>query len=201
MSTSSVMNRTGTAQARRGQAGVLPSPPAATASARVRAVGSVGDGGSAGLRPGLQRGTGVDAAVRRRSVAAASRSRLRLAPFVVLVCTLLAAGLISLLLINTALAQDAFVIQKLQTEQARHAERESALGEQLSGLNAPQNVAREAQKSGLVPSTNAPCFAKPGQQWTCADQAGQSQPRSQSAPASTATPAANGQEAAPASTP
>ncbi len=160
MSTSTVLDRPTTQPGPTSSRLAAPSRSTRMAPGRGRTPGSAGTSGLTG--PG-----GRGATPKRTSPR--TRPGLRLAPFVVAVCLLLAAGLVGLLLLNTVLAQDAFVIQNLQTQQARNAEKENALAEQLSARNAPQEVARRAQAQGLVPDPNAPCFVWVNQARVCTD--------------------------------
>lgn len=82
-------------------------------------------------------------------------------PFVGLVCGVIAAGLLGLLLLNTVLAQDAFVSSSLQTQAARLAEQEAALRDQLARAAAPMALAKQAKAEGLVPAGDAPAFLAP----------------------------------------
>jgi hypothetical protein len=82
-----------------------------------------------------------------------------LAPFVAVVIGLLVAGLATLLLLNTLLAQDAFRLHDLQQSGALLAEREQALERELTALESPGSVAERAEGLGMVPTT-APLFLR-----------------------------------------
>src|SRR4051794_2834231 len=97
-----------------GQAGRAPGRPAATAQR-----GPAPAGRSAG-RAGVAR--------RRRSPRA---------PFVLLVLALLAGGLATMLLLNTVLAQGAFVRARLEQRSAQLADTEQRLTGELAVLNSP----------------------------------------------------------------
>jgi hypothetical protein len=107
-------------------------------------------------------------APRRR--APASRSRLALvpapvrarrAPFVVLLLVLLASGLVGLLLLNTASAQDSFRLHTLQDEDAALQQQQQALTSMADGLDDPSRLAARAASLGLVPG-DPPVFLPRG---------------------------------------
>ena len=79
------------------------------------------------------------------------------APFVLLVAGLLSAGLITLLLLNTALTEGSFKLSALQREQAALADRAQAIEEELARLQAPQRLADRARALGMVPA-ESPVF-------------------------------------------
>lgn len=80
-------------------------------------------------------------------------------PFVLLVAGLLAAGLLGLLLLNTVLAQDAFVVHDLQKQSALLTDREQALQQDVAAEASPERLAARARALGLVPSEN-PVFLR-----------------------------------------
>jgi outer membrane biosynthesis protein TonB len=88
--------------------------------------------------------------------------RARRAPFVVLVLVLLASGLVGLLLLNTASAQDAFRLHALQSEQATLEQQRQAYARSDDGLSDPARLAARARALGLVPG-GTPVFLAPGQ--------------------------------------
>lgn len=87
--------------------------------------------------------------------------RARRAPFVALILGILLAGLIGLLLLNTASAQDAFRLHRLEASAAETADAKQALTEQVNKLTGPSGLAEQAQRMGMVP-VGAPTFWKPG---------------------------------------
>jgi hypothetical protein len=87
-------------------------------------------------------------------------ARLRRGPFVALIVTLLASGLLGLLLLNTVLAQDAFVIHDLERRTAVLSDREQALKEEVAIQESPERLARRAQGLGMVP-LSSPAFIGP----------------------------------------
>lgn len=88
--------------------------------------------------------------------------RARRAPFVALVLVLLAGGLVGLLLLNTASAQDAFRLHTLQSEQASLEQQREALAQSADGLSDPARLAARARALGLV-AGGTPIFLAPGQ--------------------------------------
>ncbi|MET7300084.1 hypothetical protein [Embleya sp. NPDC005575] len=104
------------------------------------------------------------------SGAARTMTRIRLAahqakgstrtPFVVLVVGLLGGGLLSLLLLNTALNQGSFELGRLQKRQEQLTDDREALQRDLDAKAAPGELARRAQELGLVPG-GSPVFIDP----------------------------------------
>lgn len=90
-------------------------------------------------RPALQV---VQAPVVQRGRAAAA----------VLAMLLLAAGLVTLLLINTGLAQGSFRLDALQNTSDVLSDRQQALTEDIEAQAAPQRLAARARSMGMVPS-------------------------------------------------
>jgi outer membrane murein-binding lipoprotein Lpp len=82
------------------------------------------------------------------------------APFMVLVVALLGGGLLSLLLLNTALNQGSFEVGRLQKEQDRMSDERQALQRELDARAAPGELARRAQEMGMVPG-GSPAFIDP----------------------------------------
>ncbi|MEZ5115587.1 MAG: hypothetical protein R2737_04885 [Candidatus Nanopelagicales bacterium] len=79
--------------------------------------------------------------------------------FVVLVCLILAVGLIGLLVINTSLAQGAFVVGELRQQQAALGEQEQKLAQAVEADAAPLRLQRAAKALGMVPSVT-PVFLR-----------------------------------------
>ncbi|MFC4030346.1 hypothetical protein ACFO3J_02540 [Streptomyces polygonati] len=101
-------------------------------------------------RLGPVRGAGV-----RTPSATAART-----PFVVLVVTLLAGGLVSLLLLNSAVNRDSFQLDKLQKETTGYTDEQQQLQQEVDGYSAPGALERKAQQLGMVPGGN-PAFLNP----------------------------------------
>lgn len=120
-----------------------------------------GGAGRDGRRTG--RGTVRDA-VRGSALGArlgAGRSATaRRTPFVVLVVTLLAGGLISLLMLNAALNRDSFKLDKLQDQTTRYTDQQQQLQQEVDGYSAPDSLERRARELGMVPGGD-PAFLDP----------------------------------------
>lgn len=81
-------------------------------------------------------------------------------PFVVLVVTLLAGGLIALLLLNSAVNQDSFKLNKLEKETTQYTDEQQQLQQEVDGYGAPGPLAERARELGMVPGAN-PAFLNP----------------------------------------
>ncbi len=88
--------------------------------------------------------------------------RARRAPFVALLIALLAGGLVGLLLLNTASAQDAFRLHTLQSQAAALERQKADYANQGDGLGDPARLAMRAAALGLVPG-GTPIFLANGQ--------------------------------------
>lgn len=126
-----------------------------TSSARAPAPrpSSVVPGGSrtvAGARP---------APGHRLSLVPPPRTGAPRAPFVVLLGTLLTAGLAGLLVLHTALAEDSFRLQDVKNRSALLADREQALAQEVAREAAPRRLAARAEALGMVRSVN-PAFIR-----------------------------------------
>jgi hypothetical protein len=82
------------------------------------------------------------------------------APFVLLVLGLLGGALVSLLLLNTVLAQDAFTLSELQRGNQQLSERKQALQEDISRENSPAVLHSKARSLGMVDGQR-PAFIDP----------------------------------------
>ncbi|WNI19566.1 hypothetical protein RLT57_05985 [Streptomyces sp. ITFR-21] len=81
-------------------------------------------------------------------------------PFVVVVVTLLAGGLVSLLLLNSAVNRDSFQLDRLQKETTGYTDEQQQLQQEVDGYSAPEELERRAQQLGMVPGGN-PAFLGP----------------------------------------
>jgi len=81
------------------------------------------------------------------------------APFVAVILVLLIAGLGSLLLLNTLLAQGSFTVRDLSVQVSSLQDREQALQQRVATLDAPRRLARQAAALGMVPVVN-PAFLR-----------------------------------------
>jgi hypothetical protein len=82
------------------------------------------------------------------------------APFVLLVVGLLGGALVSLLLLNTVLAQDAFTLTELQRGNQQLSERRQALQEDINRENSPAVLHAKARGLGMVDGQR-PAFIDP----------------------------------------
>ncbi|MGI8536704.1 MAG: hypothetical protein ACR2K2_09440 [Mycobacteriales bacterium] len=80
-------------------------------------------------------------------------------PFVAMVVSLLVAGLLGLLMLNTVLARDAFTLYGLKVENRGLTDREQALQREVESLRSPQNLAAQAESLGMVPA-GPPAFLR-----------------------------------------
>ncbi|MFG2338529.1 hypothetical protein [Streptomyces yangpuensis] len=81
-------------------------------------------------------------------------------PFVLLVVALLAGGLISLLLLNSALNEGSFQLSRLKKETTALTDEEQALQRDVDAYSAPDALQRRARELGLVPG-GSPVFVGP----------------------------------------
>jgi hypothetical protein len=80
-------------------------------------------------------------------------------PFVIFVVSLLAAGLVGLLLLNTELQSGTFQITKLSNQASQLRDQQEGLEKQVRTLESPQNLADRALRMGMVPNPN-PVFLR-----------------------------------------
>ncbi|WP_435854256.1 hypothetical protein [Streptomyces subrutilus] len=125
-------------------------------------------------------------------------------PFVLLVVALLGGGLISLLLLNSALNEGSFQLSRLKKETTALTDEEQALQRDVDGYSAPDALQRRAQELGLVPG-GSPVFIGPDGKVTGTAAAAEAPPPPSPAPTPSgpaAPPAtAAGTPGAPAGTP
>ena len=108
-----------------------------------------------GVKPAA-RPAGAPAArpARTRQPAKAPRT-----PFVLLIVGLLGGALVSLLLLNTVLAEDAFRLNDLQRQNTQLQQREQALKVDVKKAESPTELARRAHDLGMRPGPMAPKFS------------------------------------------
>ncbi|MEX2291895.1 MAG: hypothetical protein WD794_16410 [Mycobacteriales bacterium] len=97
--------------------------------------------------------TSAAPAVRRRAVLTlvpAREAASPRAPFVLAVVCLLVAGLLGLLVLNTALAKDAFRLHALKVEARALADTEQALTLEVEAARASETLAEKAAALGMV---------------------------------------------------
>lgn len=87
------------------------------------------------------------------------RSQAPRAPFLIVMGALLAAGLLGLLLLNTTLAQSAFIAHDLQAQTTALADQEQALVQKVAEQESPTVLERRARAIGMVPSST-PVFLR-----------------------------------------
>jgi hypothetical protein len=119
-------------------------------AAGARAVAGTAAEPRPGSRPRTPRGLRLVPPVRRPAPRA---------PFVVLLGSLLAAGLGGLLYLHTALAEDSFRLHDLMTRSAVLADREQALEQEVALEASPTRLAERAEALGMVRSPN-PAFIR-----------------------------------------
>jgi hypothetical protein len=91
---------------------------------------------------------------------APARNRARRAPFVVVVVTVLSAGLVGLVVTNTALQDQAFRLAQLQQEATSLEVRQSQLQYEEDRMAEPSSLAEAAAALGMVPNAS-PVFLRP----------------------------------------
>jgi len=72
--------------------------------------------------------------------------------FAVLCMTLLAAGLVALLMMNTALASGIYQLKSLQNQSGTLTDQQEQLTQVVDDLRSPRNLANRAQQLGMVPA-------------------------------------------------
>jgi cell division protein FtsB len=87
------------------------------------------------------------------------RSRARRAPFVVVVMTVLAVGLVGLIVMSTVLQAQSFEAAKLDRQAASLETQQQSIGREVDRLQSPANVASRAIALGMVPNAN-PAFLR-----------------------------------------
>src|SRR5438477_9529035 len=74
------------------------------------------------------------------------------APFVALVLVLVLAGVVGILVLNTKIAENAFVLDHLHKKQSTLDQNEQQLTSDIANNESPVNLAARATQLGLVPS-------------------------------------------------
>ena len=111
-------------------------------------------------RAGSRQGAGRQRAAARATRAEQGRDQLTVAPpvpvavprtaFVVLVLVVVAAGVIGILLLNTKVNENAFILYDLTQAQAELDQREQELEQQIAQARSPAQLAESARRMGLV---------------------------------------------------
>ncbi|WP_432143128.1 septum formation initiator family protein [Streptomyces sp. bgisy084] len=81
-------------------------------------------------------------------------------PFVLLIVVLLGSGLITLLLLNSALNQGSFELSKLEKQTEELTDEQQALQQDVDAYSAPSALEQRARKLGMVPG-GTPVFLLP----------------------------------------
>ncbi|MCF3148447.1 septum formation initiator family protein, partial [Streptomyces platensis] len=81
-------------------------------------------------------------------------------PFVLLIVVLLGSGLITLLLLNSALNQGSFELSKLEKQTEELTDEQQALQQEVDAYSAPGALEQRARKLGMVPG-GTPVFLLP----------------------------------------
>ena len=82
--------------------------------------------------------------------------------FALIVTGMLVAGMVVILVINTSLAQGAFTISELQSQQAVLSQQEQTLAESVAAAAAPEALEQQARSLGMVPSETPVFISLPG---------------------------------------
>jgi hypothetical protein len=77
------------------------------------------------------------------------------AAFGIVCASLLAIGLIGLLLLNTSLAQGSFTLHDLRSTSDQLTDTQGTLNQSLDALSSPANLAKKAASMGMVPAQSA----------------------------------------------
>ncbi|MFT4298492.1 MAG: hypothetical protein QM597_02490 [Aeromicrobium sp.] len=89
-----------------------------------------------------------------------AQARARRAPFVVVIVAILSVGLVGLIVINTALQDQAFELARLQQQAAALEMQQQQLAYEADRMANPASLADAARSLGMVPNEN-PVFLKP----------------------------------------
>lgn len=92
-----------------------------------------------------------------RTTGGAAASRAPKIPFVLLILCLLGGALVSLLLLRSLVAQEAYAITSLQSENREMSYEEQRLEESVAHLETSDRIAQEAEEMGMEPG-QAPLF-------------------------------------------
>ena len=74
--------------------------------------------------------------------------------FAIFIATIFTAGLLTLLVVNTALAKDAFLLKQLKQEAQSLTDQREAILRQVAQRSSPEKLAEQASKLGMIASTN-----------------------------------------------
>jgi len=74
--------------------------------------------------------------------------------FAIFIAAIFTAGLLTLLVVNTALAKDAFLLKQLKQEAQSLTDQREAILRQVAQKSSPEKLAEQASKLGMIASTN-----------------------------------------------
>jgi len=74
--------------------------------------------------------------------------------FAIFIATIFTAGLLTLLVVNTALAKDAFLLKQLKQEAQSLTDQREAILRQVAQRSSPEKLAKQANELGMIASTN-----------------------------------------------
>ncbi len=74
--------------------------------------------------------------------------------FAIYIATIFTAGLLTLLVVNTALAKDAFLLKQLKQEAQSLTDQREAILRQVAQRSSPEKLAEQASELGMIASTN-----------------------------------------------
>ena len=74
--------------------------------------------------------------------------------FAIFIATIFTAGLLTLLVVNTALAKDAFLLKQLKQEAQSLTDQREAILRQVAQKSSPEKLAEQASELGMIASTN-----------------------------------------------
>ena len=74
--------------------------------------------------------------------------------FAIFIATIFTAGLLTLLVVNTALAKDAFLLKQFKQEAQSPTDQREAILRQVAQRSSPEKLAEQASKLGMIASTN-----------------------------------------------
>ncbi|WP_026117578.1 hypothetical protein [Nocardiopsis alkaliphila] len=126
---------------------------------RRTAKGRVAERTGTGRRPTVSRGhvSAKGPAARTSTRRPSGPGRAPKIPFVLLILCLLGGALVSLLLLRSVVAQEAYAITSLQSENRELSYVEQRLEESVARLETSERIAREAEEMGMEPG-EAPLF-------------------------------------------
>jgi cell division protein FtsB len=104
--------------------------------------------GGAARGSGLVPEQGGRARISVRPGAGSARGR---APFAILIVLLLTAGLLGLLMLNTALSEGSFQLTKLQKQTTEMTDQQQTLQQQIAQQSGPDALEKRARDLGMVP--------------------------------------------------